>query len=524
MAVLLTLTMALAGPSVVWGAVWTREVRFPSGDANVVVYEGHFLNNGCPNGWDGGNFFNGGTYCNANNNSTAEVSGWLGASGPGGPNWVQPGHEYRIVSVAGQGAGAGSTPFEYTWGGPSTSGNGGTLYSVDATGFHVQPEIMLTAPATVAGQPTSRIRFQARWLFQIEYIRIEDTDAAGGGDCIGSPGAGSDGGLVWGAAGLTSVSGATQWGDQWIEDDEGCFFINTETYHYRPPEGIPEGSTFKFGAEMRGVASDQARVTITWARPGAGGGSGITAYNHTSTSPTTTALDAEFEVRNAPSGVSHFTIVVEEGTTLRGLYISNVEGDEILDPGDPAPGDGGGSEDYWADCEPPADVFDVPGWLEYGICVVQGGFTMVGDWIGDIAGDMAEVWNETVGPLLGGIAAAVGDAVGDVFMGLGDMLGDVLTALFVPSGNVWDDFMATLEGRAPFAWVDEVLGLLDEFGSAGPPAVVSATVLGSTVTLPLASFAGTVAPWRFAMAGAMWVLAAYAVWGTVRGAVGANDT
>lgn len=304
-----------------------------------------------------------------------------------------------------------------------------------------------------------------QWCY-ITSLSITDEDGeAVEGDCDGT------GGLAWQVAGLTTGSGHTQWGDEYLADVDGCLFTNRGLYHYAPPEGFLKGETHLFAATISAEEGRTGRLTFRWS---CGANSTAILLEVTSSGPEQAAVTlANFPPLTSTSYSGCIRIDIEYGTILHHLRLANVDGTSE-DDGSPVYGDmtsnPGGVP--WSECDVPGDAdFELFG-FEFSTP--------------DVAG-----WTAFVGCLIIGLPGAIADA----FTAL-------LEDLFVPTevGDRWASFMDLAETRAPFGWFAQVSAVISSSAGAGADAlgafnltIGSATVsIGSGIQSALAG----VSPYR----------------------------
>jgi len=372
---------------------------------------------------------------------------------------------------------------------------------------------------------------------------IDDLSITGdiqGGSCQGV------GSLAWGASGLTTTHPwygdggrytwlePAGWGDFWFADMGSSAAINSACQHlfgqasfyYDFPGGeVTVGDTFAFGFAFWCVEDNEpCGIKFYWVNDA---GARIMAAEEDS--PTlcvgsdavcqyTGQIWGTWATGNGtgngegPMGASGFNdalqediygieIEVSRGTYIGWLAIGNVEGTDG-DPDDPdfdCPADtycNKGSPSTFEDCTAPADPLDVPGWLEFLVCVVQNGFD------------------------------AVMLAIGALVQAIMVRIENTLTALFVPTeiGDDWEAFRILVQGKAPIGWIVEVVGFLEDVLTAGnlsgPAVPATINVMGATVSVDLSSVFTPLSSYRFVFAGLVYIAGAWAIFRAVGRALG----
>lgn len=321
-------------------------------------------------------------------------------------------------------------------------------------------------------------------------IVVEELEVTISGDCAGVPGAGSDAGLVFPAAGLFSTTHPQTWGDEFAQDagqeSDACLFTQPGHYEYRPPEGLDEGDTHIFGAEIGAGDGGAGSITIGWGSSTVGL---LAVLNFAVHEPSagTTSPNARNVHTNAPPGAEFIWVHVAGGTLLHGVSLSNVEGDPVQDAGQdgtdgPGPDPTGGA---WTNCQPGSDFLAVGEWVAYAACLIAGL------------------------PIV-----------------IGTVIGGILRDLFVPGPGLaaqFDSTMQLLGSKVPFGWFSEVVDTI----SSGLAAASSAPVLvfsmqGVTLDLDdeLDEALGALAPYRGWFAAGVWFVFALNVHYALMSAVG----
>lgn len=336
------------------------------------------------------------------------------------------------------------------------------------------------------------------WNRGVKGLEIDEISGEGtaGSDCHGVPGAGSDSDLVWPSVHLTSPT-HDMWGDGYSSG--GCRFDTAGVFYYSPPEGLDTGDTHQFGVQISSGPARAGSISLHWACfAGSDGGPGrsIMAFSYLGEDEGAAGAGAQIRKSNVPPGAGCIEVVVREATYLHGLLISNVEGDPIQDNGE----DGTGAPPSNANCVPGADALDVGTWVVFIGC--------------QITSAVSDVWTAILG-LPGFIAAAIGD---------------MLHTLFVPVelGDAWDDFTALMSSRVPMVYVAEVVGFLSGMlttsNLAGGSLATSMTIMGATVPIDYGAVFGPLEPYRFVLAGLVYVGTGLLVFRSIKSAMGGGGS